>query len=240
MKAYKGFDKNMQCRGFQFEEGKTYETEDAKLCESGFHACTDPLDVFAYYSPDTSVYHEVELYDVSKESSDDSKVCGKKITIGARIGIKDLVTAFVGLVLENTRRKTGKSDGAKIGSSGDWAKIGSSGDWAKIGSSGDGAKIGSSGDGAKIGSSGDRAKIGSSGDRAKIGVTGRNSVVMCAGNGSKAKAALGCWITLAEWANIDNEYTPVCVRTGKIDGVNLNPNTWYKLENGEFVEAYDE
>ena len=213
MKAYKGFDKNMQCRGFQFEEGKTYETEDAKLCESGFHACTDPLDVFAYYSPDTSVYHEVELYDVIKESSDDSKVCGKKITIGARIGIKDLVTAFVGLVLENTRRKTGKSD---------WAKIGSSGDEAKIGSSGDEAKIGSSGDGAKI------------------GVTGRNSVVMCAGNGSKAKAALGCWITLAEWANIDNEYTPVCVRTGKIDGVNLNPNTWYKLENGKFVEAYDE
>ena len=108
MKAYKGFDKNMQCRGFQFEEGKTYETEDAKLCESGFHACTDPLDVFKYYSPDTSVYHEVELDDVSKESSDDSKVCGKKITIGARIGIKGIVTAFVGLVLENTKQKTEK------------------------------------------------------------------------------------------------------------------------------------
>lgn len=51
MKAYKGFDKNMQCHGFQFEEGKTYHEDEAELCKRGFHACENPLDVFGYYSP---------------------------------------------------------------------------------------------------------------------------------------------------------------------------------------------
>lgn len=79
MKAYKGFNKDMTCRGFQFEEGKTYEEKEAKLCETGFHACENPLDCYNYYAPGGSVYHEVELDDVSDErNNDDTKVCAKK------------------------------------------------------------------------------------------------------------------------------------------------------------------
>ena len=95
MKAYKGFNADMTCRGFQYREGETYETDNAKLCESGFHACERPLDVLNYYCPAKSVYHEVELEDVSNECKDDSKVCGKKITIGAKLSIGDLVKAHV-------------------------------------------------------------------------------------------------------------------------------------------------
>ena len=91
MKAYKGFDKNMQCRGFQFEEGKTYELpkgKTPKLCENGFHACEAPLDCFGYYPPGTSVYHEVGLDGVTDETSpDDSKRVGSKIKIGAKLDI---------------------------------------------------------------------------------------------------------------------------------------------------------
>ena len=61
MKAYKGFNRDMTCRGFQYAEGETYHTDTAELCESGFHACKYPLDVLAYYPPSSSVYHEVEL-----------------------------------------------------------------------------------------------------------------------------------------------------------------------------------
>lgn len=83
MKAYKGFNKDMTCRGFQFEEGKTYEHEgEVKLCESGFHACEDPLDIFGYYAPSGSEFHVVELEGVSDERKDDTKVAAKKITIG--------------------------------------------------------------------------------------------------------------------------------------------------------------
>ena len=128
---------------------------------------------------------------------------------------------------------------AKIGSSGGSAKIGSSGDYAQIGSSGDSAQIGSSGDSAKIGSSGDYAQIGSSGDYAQIDSTGEDSVIMCAGNNSMAKAKVGSWITLAEWkwSNEKNRYVPVCVKTEYVDGENIKEDTWYKLENGNFVEV---
>ena len=128
---------------------------------------------------------------------------------------------------------------AKIGSSGYSAKIGSSGDYAKIGSSGDYAKIGSSGDYAKIGSSGDSAKIGSSGYSAKIDSTGENSVIMCAGRDSVAKAKVGSWITLAEWEWDDEKEcrVPVCVKTERVDGIKIKPDTWYRLRGGEFVEV---
>nr|DAF27635.1 MAG TPA: hypothetical protein [Caudoviricetes sp.] len=126
---------------------------------------------------------------------------------------------------------------AKIGSSGDSAKIGSSGDYAQIGSSGDYAQIGSSGDSAQIGSSGDYAKIGSSGYYAKIDSSGQNSVVMCAGYNSKAKAAIGSWITLAEWRKVEDTWKPVCVKTEQVDGEHIKADTYYKLINGKFEEV---
>ena len=90
MKAYKGFNQNMTCRDFQYEEGKTYEADKAVLCEAGFHACENPVMCFGHYSPNTSVFHEVELEDVSPEQQDDTKRVGKKITIGAKLCIPQI------------------------------------------------------------------------------------------------------------------------------------------------------
>ena len=131
---------------------------------------------------------------------------------------------------------------AQIGSSGNCAKIGSSGDSAKIGSSGDLAQIGSSGNCAKIGSSGYCAQIGSSGNSAKIGSSGENSVICCAGNGSMVKAKKGSWITLSEWkySDLKERYVPVCVKTEYVDGDRIREDTFYKLEQGEFVGVKDE
>ena len=134
--------------------------------------------------------------------------------------------------------KIGSSgDYAKIGSSGYYAKIGSSGDSAQIGSSGDYAKIGSSGDSAQIGSSGYYAQIGSSGDSAQIDSSGQDSVIMCAGYNSKAKAAIGSWITLAEWERIEGVWKPICVKTEQVDGEHIKADTYYKLINGKFEEV---
>ena len=99
-KYYKGFNPDMTCRGFQFEEGKTYETEKADLCNAGFHACESPLDVFAYYPPcdengNLNKFHEVELEGVSEQRSDDTKVCATKITIGAELNFFGLAKAHV-------------------------------------------------------------------------------------------------------------------------------------------------
>lgn len=95
MKGYKGFNKDLTCRGFQYKEGETYKTDTANLCSSGFHACETPLNVFDYYPPASSVYHEVELDDVSEERSGDTKICAKTIKIGAELSICGLVNAQI-------------------------------------------------------------------------------------------------------------------------------------------------
>ena len=90
MKAFKGFNKDLTCRGFKYKVGETYEEEKAKLCQTGFHACESPVACFQYYEPATGVYHEVELDEVSNEKCADTKLVGKKITIGKKIGIPEI------------------------------------------------------------------------------------------------------------------------------------------------------
>lgn len=94
MKLYKGFDKDLKCRDYQFEVGKEYEEEKADICNCGFHACENPLDVFGYYPPADSRYCEVDL-DVNDQKSDDSKRVGKHIKINAEIGLPGLIKAGV-------------------------------------------------------------------------------------------------------------------------------------------------
>ena len=105
IKAYKGFNKNLQCQPdddkppFQYEVGKEYEESEAELCSCGFHACEFPLDVFGYYPPADSRYCEVEL-DATEEKEGDSKRTGKKIKIGAEIGLDGIIKAGVKFILE--------------------------------------------------------------------------------------------------------------------------------------------
>lgn len=104
MKCYKGFDKDFKCKGFQYEVGKEYEEDTAKLCKTGFHACENPLDCMTYYSPaDNARYAVVELDDVTDERGDDSKRVGKKIKINAEISLGDLIKASVDIVIENCK-----------------------------------------------------------------------------------------------------------------------------------------
>jgi len=93
MKLYKGFNKDLKCRDFQFEVGKTYEEKTASLCNSGFHACENPIDCLGYYAPGISVYHEVILEGVTDEKHNDSKRVGTKITIGAKLKFLDMINA---------------------------------------------------------------------------------------------------------------------------------------------------
>ena len=249
IKSYKAFDKDMKCRDFQYEVGKEYEMDGhIECCTRGFHACESPLEVFDHYDMLNSRFAEVEQSGTIDREEGSTKVCSSRIKIKEELKLADIINIGVEWLKDITSPSNVKADGAlndngdrkkQIGSSGDYSQIGSSGYSAKIGSSGDYAKIGSSGYSAKIGSSGGSAKIGSSGDYAKIDSTGEDSVIMCAGNNSKAKAKIGSWITLAEWkwSNEKNRYVPVCVKTEYVDGEKIKADTWYKIENGKFVEV---
>ena len=109
IKSYKGFDRDMTCNpdgaSFQYEEGKEYEEDNAEACECGFHACEMPLDVFLYYPPGTSVYHEVEQSGKISRKEDDSKVASTKIKIGARLDIAGLVKAQIEYVKKRTNNE---------------------------------------------------------------------------------------------------------------------------------------
>ena len=192
--AYKGFDENLCCRGFQYEIGKEYEQEgEIECCRSGFHACTNPFDVLNYYNANgKNRFCKVEQMGIVKTDGDDTKQSSSKIKIKAEIGMTGLFKAGVKWIKEKTdpvpviEETHGKGndpsgDYAKIGSSGDYAQIGSSGYCAQIGSSGGSVKIGSSGDYAQIGSSGYNAKIGSSGDSVKIGSSGYSAKIGSSG-----------------------------------------------------------
>ncbi|WP_437184029.1 DUF7666 domain-containing protein, partial [Segatella copri] len=174
--SYKGFDKNMQCRGFQYEVGKEYEMDgEIKCCNRGFHACKSPIEVWDYYDMLNSRFAEVEQSGKVEKEENSTKVCSSHIKIKAELKLADIINIGVEWLKNITSPSKVKEDGAlndngdrrkQIGSSGDSAQIGSSGDSAKIGSSGYSAQIGSSGYSAQIGSSGCSAKIGSSGDSA--------------------------------------------------------------------------
>ena len=247
MKAYKGFNKDMTCRGFKFEEGKTYEEKEARLCEKGFHACLNPLDCMGYYFLNDSVYHEVELDGVSDERhAEDTKVAAKKITIGARLDIAGMVKGAIDFVFASVKKDmngairndddsaqmASSGDSAQMASSGDSAQMASSGDFAKMASSGYSAQMASSGDSAQMASSGDSAQMASSGDFAKMELNGEYSVGAAIGIKSIIKGKVGCWITLAEY---DKNCKVVCVKSAQIDGKKINADTWYKLQGGEFV-----
>ena len=207
--TYKGFDKDLKCRGFQYEVGKEYELpkgESVSVCSNGFHACESPLEVLDHYFMDgyanLSRFCEVEQSGEFSKEVDSTKVASSKIKIKKEITFSDLIELGVEWLKEKTSNDGGgnctkivsSSDDAQIGSSGDFAKIGSSGDCAHIGSSGYYAKIGSSGDcaqivsssdDAQIGSSGDFAQIGSSGYRTQIGSSGYRTQIGSSGNSAK-------------------------------------------------------
>ena len=193
--SYKGFDKNMQCRGFQYEVGKEYEMDgEIECCNRGFHACKSPMEVWDYYDMLNSRYAEVEQSGQMEEEENSTKVCSSHIKIKAELKLADIINIGVEWLKEITSPSKVKADGVindngdrrkQIGSSGYSAQIGSSGNYAKIGSSGNSAQIGSSGNYAQIGSSGNYAKIGSSGNSAQIGSSGNSAQIGSSGNSAQ-------------------------------------------------------
>ena len=260
MKAYKGFDKDMQCRGFQYEEGKTYETDKAELCKTGFHACEDPLNVFRYYPPGSgSKYHEVTLEGVTDEKSNDTKRVGTKITVGAEIGIPGIVKAHVEYVKENVTKhvEAGDSEAVAVGdrqsasageygsasagwygsASAGWYGSASAGEYGSASAgeygSASAGKYGSASAG-KYGSA-SAGWYGSAVSRGKSSVE-KNGCAVARGNGNKVRGGIGSVLVLVEenTNNCEIKYWKAEV----VDGERIKADTWYQLDkHGEFQEV---
>ena len=229
---YKGMDANMQCRGFQYEVGKEYETDEAVACEAGFHACEYPLDVFKYYPPAKSRYAVVEQSGKISKSGEDTKVASTKIKIAAEIGIAELVRAAVEYTKTHAKEEPGRH------ATGPRGAASATGDQGAASATGYRGAASATGDQGAASATGDRGAASATGDRGAASATGEAGVALAAGFGCKAKGALGCAICVVERGNWDGETYPIInIKAAIVDGDIIKADTYYMLINGAFVEA---
>ena len=226
MKGYKAFKKGLICdptgnKPFQFAENTVFEERKAEVCKSGFHFCAEPMDVLNYYPPE-SEFAEVEALDDVK-TDDSVKYVTKKIRIGAKISLKDLISAQVDIDFAKA-----KEDGSERYAQGDYGHA------VAQGYKGHAAAQGYKGHAAAQGNYGHAAAQGNYGHAE---VDGKEAIAAAFGINGKAKACLGSWIVLAEWELKNDNWHIAAVKTAQIDGEKLKADTWYILKNGKFEEA---
>ena len=262
IKSYKGFNKDMTCRGFQYEE----ETADA--CHSGFHACEYPLDCFNYYSPNESVYHEVVQSGEFDRGEDDSKVASTKIKVGVRLDIAGLVKAAIDFTMSRVKKEAGSDEdcgassatGYKGASSatgycgassatGDYGASSATGDYGASSATGYKGASSATGDYGASSATGNCGASSATGYKGASSANDPESVAVAWGYKGKAMGTLGSHIVLAEWKYIgskkDDRYDKaeqeawefVGAKMFRVDGEKVKPDTWYRLENGELVEV---
>lgn len=208
--AYKAMDKNMQCRGKQYEVGKTYHEDKADCCNAGMHACENPLDVLHYYPlKDSPRFFEVECGGNVDKSVEDSKLACTELTVKGEVNFAGLVKAAVNAVFNRVKGKEHFS-------------------------SGDSSTAGSSGNYSTAGSSGDYSTAAATGAYCSAKADGKDSIAVVNGACGKACGALGCYLMLTEY---DDDGNMLWAKMAKVDGAHIKENVWYTLKNGEFEEA---
>ena len=221
IKAYKGFDKDLKCKGRQYTEGVEDHVSDvAKLCKEGVHACERPLDVFRYYVPADSVYHEVELAGVLDEHQEDSKICGTDIKVKGKLDIAGLIKAQIKYTKSHCTNEYNAENG-KPASAG------------YCGAASAGARGVASAGARGAASAGDGGAATSKGKSS----VGENGIACSRSYNARVKGDMGAVLVCAE----ENEYN-YDIKTwaaGVVDGVNILPDVWYKAENGRLVPADD-
>ncbi|EGT1203292.1 hypothetical protein I3G02_001197 [Salmonella enterica] len=212
--TFKGFNKDLKCRDFQFKIGKTFH-HDGKVeaCVSGFHACECPFDVFSYYPPAESRYAETISFGViDREEIGDTKIASASITIKAELTLPQ----FIQRGIEWIWSKIDKSLEQQI-MTGDWSAATNTGNQSAATNTGN------------------RSAATNTGNRSAAEVSGSQSVAASLGIEGKARASEGGAIVLC-YRDEDGEL--IHIRASKVGENGIMPDIWYQLnEDGEFVEC---
>ena len=207
IKGYKGFDKELKCRGFLYEVDKEYEQGgEIKCCNNGFHFCENPFDVFSYYPPNDSRYCEVHGSGKYDKDNDDSKVSVSKIKIGFEIGLKGLIDAGIKFILDKVN----------------WEE-------SKATNTGNRSAATNTGYRSAATNTGDQSAASVEGFESIAIVTGYD----CKAKGSLGCWIV--LTERGEWDG--NTYPIKCVKSFKVDGKKVKSNTWYKLINGKLTKC---
>ncbi|EHR4500180.1 hypothetical protein KUD51_001705 [Salmonella enterica] len=212
--TFKGFNKELKCRDFQFEIGKTFH-HDGKVeaCGSGFHACECPFDVFSYYSPADSRFAETISFGITDRKEDgDTKIASASITIKAELTLPQFIQRGIEWI---------------------WSKIDKSLEQQIM--CGNCSAATNTGNRSAATNTGDWSAATNTGDWSAAEVSGSQSVAAAFGIEGKARASEGGAIVLC-YRDEDGEL--IHIRASKVGENGIMPNTWYQLnEDGEFVEC---
>ena len=264
MRAFKGFNKDLTCRGYQYEEGKEFHTERAECCDTGFHACEYPLDCFGYYDPAHSVYHEVELSGEMDKSGDNTKVCATDIKIGARLSIAGLVKMAIDFTMSKVNKEAGSDErhgfASATGNCGASSATGNCGASSATGNCGASSATGDYGASSATGDYGASSATGNCGASSATGYKGASSVsdptgvAVAWGHEARAKGCKGAHLILSDWKYVgarysDGDYMDPYDKeswelTGAkmivVDGENIKEDTYYRCIEGEIVEVTED
>ena len=241
IKGYKGFGKDLKCRGYKYEVGKDYEHDrEVSCCKSGFHFCENPMDVLNYYNPADSRYCEVE--GSGTIDKDDTKVAVSKLHISAEIGLKGLIEAGVKFILDKVNWKDNKEsntgDYSAATNTGNRSSATNTGYHSAATNTGDYSAATNTGCQSAATNTGYQSAATNTGNRSSATVEGKDSIAIVTGYDSKAKGALGCWIVLTECGGWNGNGYPIKeVKAFKVDGEIVKADTFYKLINGKAVEV---
>jgi len=195
--AFKGFDKDLKCRGYQFEIGKTFEHEGAvKACNSGFHSCENPLDVLNYYpligdDGRLNRFATVKASGSISRHGDDSKIASAKLTIEAELSIPSFIKSAIKFISDacSSDAPAASGDSSKLAASGHYSKLAASGDYSQLAASGDSSQLAASGDSSQLAASGHSSQLAASGHSSKLAASGHYSKLAASGDYSKLAAS---------------------------------------------------
>ena len=240
IKVFKGTDKDMKCRGMQYELGETKKDDGAVRCgNKGFHSCEAPLDVLRYYPMrDGNRFFEAEAGGIiDRSGADDSKLASSELTLKAEIGLPGLIKAQVAYTRKKAESVTAGGDdsnlagGVRSNLAGGVRSNLAGGAYSNL--AGGAYSNLAGGDESNL-AGGVRSNLAGGDDSNLAG--GASSIVV-GRNGCKAKGGKNSVIVLIEWDWRNDEYVPICVKAEVVDGERIKADTWYTLKNGEFVEA---
>ena len=237
--AYKGFNRDLTCRGFQYEVGKTYkhDSDVVKCAEGGFHSCLNPLDIFSYYNPADSVFYEVEIGGNIDTDDDDTKIASAEITIKAEINLPDVCSKAIEWIVGKTKKSESvysEDDRSHASNTGNYPAASNTGNRSAASNTGYRSAASNTGYRSAASNTGDYSAASNTGYRSAASVNGKNSIALASGYKSKAKACSGSAITCVYR---DGDYRLIHVRSA-IAGKDIEPNVYYTLDaNGEFIKA---
>ena len=218
--AFKGFDKDLKCRGYQYEVGKTYTHDgDVAICNSGFHACTDPIDVWRYYGPANSRFAMVEMSGALARHADDSKLASASITIKAELSLPEFIGRAVDCILSRV----------------DWngAKETNTGYYSAATNTGNYSAATNTGDRSAATNTGYYSAATNTGDRSAAKVEGQHSVAISAGYEGRVCGADGCALFAVER---NDNYEITSIASGIVGRDGIKADTWYVARAGKLVE----